>query len=82
MKTGDLVVVVSNPVLSSSHAGIKIRPGEVLQCIDHPESGTIVARPDGTRILVDDSIGRKIEVRLFWDPAQGWLPDSDLDRPS
>jgi hypothetical protein len=82
MKTGDLVVVVSTPGLSSSSDGIKVRPGEVLQCIDRSEGGAVVARPDGTRILVDDVTGHGIAVRLFWDPAEGWLPDTELERPS
>jgi hypothetical protein len=82
LETGDLVVVVSTAVVSSGLNGMKIRSGEVLQCIDRSESGTIVARADGSRILVDKSDGRLVDVRHFWDMTPRRLSEGEKERAS
>jgi hypothetical protein len=47
----------------------------VLQCIENGPDGTLVARPDGSRLLIEPSIGARVQVQLFWDPRIGWIPD-------
>ncbi len=73
---GDLVMVCGIPTMSPSGNGApRFRVGEVLQCIDHSARDTLVARPDGSRFLVDHALGMEIEVRLFLETNRSW----DLD---
>jgi len=83
LETGDLVQVRSDVNGSTSGEGApRLRPGEVLQCIDRSESGTLVARPDGTRLQVGHVRGMAIEVQLFWDPIRAWYRDDAQDQVS
>jgi hypothetical protein len=76
METGDLVQVRVVPIQSPvRHGTHPVRPGEILQCIDRSESDTLVARPNGTQFRVSHALGNAVEVRLYWDPTRGWLPD-------
>jgi hypothetical protein len=76
MESGDLVQVTAvpggEPIMVG---GIRLRAGEILQCIENSSEGILVARPDGARLMIDRSLADSVHVQLFWDPIKGWVPD-------
>lgn len=73
-ESGALVVVLFIPAVLPPPPGGRVRPrlGEVLHCIGNSPDGTLVARPDGSRIVVDPTLGASIWVRNFWGPVRRW----------
>lgn len=44
-----------------------VRPGETLQCVDDGEAGLMLARSDGTRLMIPHDCARSVGVRFFRD---------------
>jgi hypothetical protein len=68
---GDLVQVhvQDRDVPSTPGAGpIRLRKGDVVQCLRNDEHGVLIARGDGSRILVPVQSARMVGIR--------WFPDS------
>jgi len=74
---GDLVQVhvQDRDVPSTLGSGpIRLRKGDVVQCLRNDEHGVLIARVDGSRILVPVQSARTVGIR--------WFPDSTVsDEP-
>jgi hypothetical protein len=66
---GDLVQLgtMDDPPLSGAGIPLGLREGEVVQCLRNDAHGVLVARGDGSRILVPVTGARRIRVR--WSPG-------------
>jgi len=66
---GDLVQLgaLDEPLLSGAGVRLDLREGEVVQCLRNDSHGVLVARRDGTRILVPVMSAQEVGVRWFPD---------------
>ncbi len=64
---GDLVQVtgLDEAGRSATGASLALREGEVVQCLRNDVDGVLVARADGTRVLVCLGTARAIGIRWF-----------------
>ena len=80
-KSGDLVRLQIPDVTTASGAGIpaELRNGEVVQCLSNDEHGVLIARGDGSRMLMPVQGARTVDIRRFSESLKG---DESLDGPS
>lgn len=45
--------------------GVDLRTGEVVRCVENADGAILLARSNGTRVLLPDSCARAVSVRLF-----------------
>jgi hypothetical protein len=64
---GDLVQLgpLVDPPVSTTGNPLGLREGEVVQCLRNDSYGVLVARGDGTRVLVPLTGARQVSVRWF-----------------
>lgn len=55
---------------------MELQPGEVVRCLRNDEDGVLIARDDGSRILVPVQSARKVGIRWFPDSSE---PDESID---
>jgi len=72
---GDLVQLgaLDDQPLSGAGVPLGLREGEVVQCLRNDSHGVLVARADGTRILIPLAGARQVRVRWFFgldDPSE------------
>jgi len=85
---GDLVQVdaLDDQPLSGGGVPLGLREGEVVQCLRNDSHGVLVARGDGTRILVPLTGARRVGVRWFsglhalGEPGAGQGPEVEHTR--
>lgn len=65
--SGDLVQLdaLIDPPLSGAGIPLGLREGEVVQCLRNDAHGVLVARGDGTRILIPPPGAQRVRVRWF-----------------
>ncbi len=80
-RSGDLVRVQIPDVTAALEAGIPttLRNGEVVQCLHNDEHGVLIARGDGSRMLVPVQGARMVVIRRFSASLES---DESLDGPS
>jgi len=80
---GDLVQLdpMDDPPLSGAGVPLGLREGEVVQCLRNDSHGVLVARGDGTRILVPLAGARRVGVRWFSGIHGPGAPAADSSEP-
>jgi hypothetical protein len=74
---GDLVQVQDRDVTAVSTAGpIKLKAGEVVLCLRNDEHGVLIARGNGSRLLVPVKGARTVGIRWFPDAFES---DESID---
>ena len=75
---GDLVQMQDRDVPAGSGAvgPMKLRAGEVVRCLRNDEYGVLVARGDGSRVLVPVQSAKTAGIRWFPGPLE---PDGSMD---
>jgi len=78
---GDLVQLdaLDDPPLSGAGVPLGLREGEVVQCLRNDSHGVLVARGNGTRILVPLAGARRVAVRWFSGIHDPDTPDAGRD---
>jgi hypothetical protein len=79
---GDLVQVQDPDAITvpGADAPTELRKGEVVQCLRNDEHGVLIARGDGSRMLVPVQSARTVGIRWFSESLESEEPGS-LDEP-